>query len=205
MTRYTGKALKCFGVLVCLLAAASHLKASPDTSPVAYVYVSNTPSPSATNYSPHQVVGYSADGEGRLAPLPGSPFNQDVGPMAVNGAYLMAAGGTEPVINSYRILSNGKLAFAAQTNYAEQNENGCGGAGQLFFDRTGHSLYVQEYNIDCANSGTASYAVDVETGMLSYLGETITGAQYNNLNPASFIANNVYAYAAGPGGCFYYQ
>lgn len=199
------KIIVCLSVPACIFASATQSDAAnPHGSTVAYVYVANTPNPSSTTYSPHQIVAYAADEQGRLTRVPGSPFNEDVLQMAVNGVYLMAAGGNQQVINAYNIQSNGSLTFAAQTNYGADS-NGCGGAGQIFFDHTGHSLYVQEYVIDCSNSGTASYAVNVDSGSLSYLGNTITGSHYNNVNPAPFIGNNIYAYAAGPGDCFYYE
>ncbi len=202
---------KAMGIL-CVSAAISALMpsmqaiaANKTNLPVAYIYISNKLNPSTTAYSPSQIMAYAADAQGRLTPVTGSPFNEDVGSMAVDGLYLEAAANTEQVINSYNIRPDGSLTFAAKTNYALDNSNHCGGAGAIFFDHTGHSLYVQEYQIDCANSGIASYALDTATGMLSHLGKTITGAEYNNDSPASFIGNNKFAYAAGPPGCYIYS
>lgn len=192
---------------LCLFTASTQAvaaKAKKDP-PVAYIYVANTPNPNPTSYSPNQITAYAANAEGRLTPVPGSPFNEDVASMAVDGKYLIAAAGNEQLINTYDIHSNGSLTFVAHADYALDNSNNCGSAGSIFFDHTGHSLYLQEYNIDCANSGTASYAFDSSTGMLSYLGNTVTGSEYGNSNPASFIGNNTLAYAAGPSGCYIYS
>ena len=205
MIRQMGKVLASLGALVCLVGTTHINAATSDSTPVAYVYVANTPHPGASNYTPHQVIAFAADAEGRLTALPGSPFDHDIGPMAVNGLYLMGAKGNQQIINIYKIASDGHLDYMGETNYAEHNQGRCGAAGQIFFDHTGHTLYVQEYDIDCANSGTASYAADVETGTLAYLGQTNTGSEYNDTNPASFIANNIYAYAAGPGDCYIYE
>lgn len=174
-------------------------------STVAYIYVSNTPNPDKSANSPGQITAYAADANGALAEIPGSPFKDDVGYMVVNGLYLMAAENAQPAIDTYNIHADGSLTFAARTNYAQDNSNHCGIAGALYFDHTGQTLYVQEYDIDCANSGTASFAVQDKTGQLSYLGNAITGTEYNNSNAAFFIGNNIYAYAAGPPGCYIYS
>lgn len=200
------KVIACLGMPLSMLATSTPAEAATSNStPVAYIYIANTPHPSRTTYSPHQIVAYAADDQGKLTPLPGSPFKHDLGPMAVNGLYLIGVKGNQQIINTYKIASDGHLDYVAETHYAEHNDHSCGAAGQVFFDHTGRSLYVQEYDIDCANSGTASYAVDIETGTLSWLGDTVTGAEYNDVNPASFIADNIYAFAAGPGGCYYYE
>lgn len=196
----------CLSTALCMLASSTQAMAAKKTStPVAYIYIANTPNPNPTTYSPHQILAFAADTHGKLRPVTGSPFNEDVSSMAVNGLYLMAAADTEQAINSYNIRPNGSLTFATKTDYAPDNSNNCGDAGAIFFDHTGHSLYVQEYDIDCSNSGTASYALDTATGMLKYLGNVITGSEYDNENPAFFIANNKFAYAAGPSGCYIYS
>src|SRR5258707_401853 len=145
-------------------------------SPVAYVYVANTPANSNTN----QIVAYTAAANGRLTQMPGSPFPENVYSMAVNGKYLMAASSTAPDINAYNIAPDGSLSFAASTNYAQYNNPGnpCGAAGQPFFDHTGATLYVQEFDGSdaCSNTVVASFAVVKATGALTYLGTAVTGA-----------------------------
>lgn len=185
--------------------ATANSKQNSGNSTEAYVYVSNTPGPSTTRNNPSQITAYAADANGKLTAVSGSPFKENVGNMAVNGLYLMAVANTQATINTYNIHSDGSLTFATQTNYAQDNPNNCGGAGALYFDRTDQSLYVQEYDIDCSNSGTASFAVEDGTGQLNYLGNTVTGSQYNNQNAASFIDNNLFTYAAGPSGCYMYS
>jgi 6-phosphogluconolactonase (cycloisomerase 2 family) len=206
----------CMCALMCTLAGCASSAPDPPATTsneqngntsnvVAYVYVSNKPKPSTTTYAPSQITAYAADSNGTLTAVPGSPFNQDVGSMAVNGLYLMAAANTTPTVNAYNIHPDGSLTLANQTNYAQDNEKNCGNAGALFFDHASQSLYLQESRIDCANSGIATYTVNSSTGMLSYLGNTITGSEYDNDNPATFIGNNLFAYAAGPPGCYIYS
>jgi len=202
-------------VVLCALAGCASMASDPppktsatqhhNNSTVAYIYVANTPNPSPTTGSSNQITAYAADSNGKLTAIPGSPFNEDVSYMVVNGLYLMAVSSRQQSINSYNIQPDGSLTFATQTNYAQGNNNQCGNAGSIFFDHTGQSLYVQESNIDCANSGTASFAVQDATGQLNYLGSTITGSDYDDDNSASFIGNNNFAYAAGPSGCYIYS
>ena len=188
------------------LSPAMKVDAEPATtsSPVAYVYVASTLPNSNTN----QIVAYTAAANGSLSPMAGSPFSENVASMAVNGKYLMAASIPTPDINVYNIESNGALSFATAQNYAQYNDppSGCGAAGQLFFDHTGASLYVQEFDGSnaCANTVVASFAVVKATGALTYLGTDVTGV-FPGLNSAAyFIGNNVYAYAAVNSACMYY-
>src|SRR5579872_397156 len=142
----------------------------PSNAPVAYVYVASTPE----SGSPNVVNGYSAAANGALTPLAGSPFPQNIGPMAVNGKYLMAADNSTPQnIDTFEIGSNGALTYVSQSSCA-QTGNSCVAVFNLFFDHTGADLYAMEY--DGSNDNTASFALDSSTGVLSYLGNTITGA-----------------------------
>jgi hypothetical protein len=209
--------IRAIRVMVCFSAAmstavafsqASSINASTDaastsSSPVAWIYIANTPE----KKGPNQVVAYKAASNGALTPIPGSPFDENVGSMAVNGKYLMAANNKEPDIDAYTMQSNGALAYKASTDYASDT-SGCKGdctaAGQIFFDHTGASLYIQEYQSD-SNTGIASFEVIKSTGGLNYLGYANTGA-FPGLNAAAyFIGDNLYAYTAVDSACMYYS
>jgi hypothetical protein len=173
-------------------------------SPVAYVYVANTPSNSSTN----QILAYSVAPDGRLTPVTGSPYAEDVTSMAVNGRYLVAASRLTPEVSSFEIQSDGALSYTATANFGQYNSsNDCGDAGQLFFDHTGASLYIQEFNGSdaCANTVVASFAVKGSTGDLSYLGTDVTGAFPGDNSAAYFTGNNRYAFTAVNSGCMYYD
>ncbi|KAA6464492.1 hypothetical protein DYQ86_00515 [Acidobacteria bacterium AB60] len=194
--------LVCLGAAVCAATAlAQTVSAQPNKTPVAYVYVANTPAGSSVN----DVQAFAADPNGKLVPVPGSPFPYAVTSMAVNGLYLMGASQTGPDVNAYHIEPNGALSLATTTDYAAPNTNGCGGSGHVYFDHSGQDLYVTQYNIDCANTGISSWAVNKWTGGLSYLGNTITGAFPGNWNETYFTGNNLYAYAADNDSCMYYN
>jgi hypothetical protein len=168
---------------------------------VAWIYVANTPVKSG----PNEIVAYSALPDGALTAIPGSPFTEDVGSMAVNGKYLMGASNKTEDINAYYLESNGSLTYKATTSYDIDNGSctDCTAAGQIFFDHTGASLYIQEFQSD-ENTGIASFEVMKSTGGLNYLGYANTGA-FPGLNTgAYFIGNNLYAYTAVDSGCMYY-
>ncbi len=177
--------------------------APTSASPVAWIYIANTPVQSG----PNEIVAYSAAPNGKLTEIPGSPFTENVGSMAVNGTYLMAADNAEPDIDAYSMESNGALAYRASTNYANDT-SGCSGdctyADQIYFDHTGASLYVQEFQTD-ENTGVASFEVIKSTGGLNYLGYANTGAFAGLSTAAYFIGNNQYAYAAVDSACMYYS
>lgn len=191
---------------VALLAAAQFasaevnaMDAAAGTAPVAYVYVSSTP----RNGSNSEIVAYAAAANGKLTPIPGSPFQDDVRSMAVNGKYLFGAAGHTPNIDAYLIESNGALRYSSSTNYTQSNSGDCGSAGSVFLDHSGSSLYVMEYNGDsCANNEYHSFAVQKASGKLTDLGS----AAVNNwiTLPATFIGNDVYAYSASCLGNMYW-
>jgi hypothetical protein len=165
----------------------------------AYIYVADQTSSSG----PNQIVAYSADANGQLTVVPGSPFSQDVGSMAANGTYLMATANTQPDIKTYTIGSNGALTLASEFNYAQETgygttNTGCGAASGLLFDHSGQSLYATVGNIDCSsNNAIASFAVSSSNGSLSYLGNVNIG--YNSSGAIAFLGNNDFAYSAFPG------
>jgi len=193
----------CLGLTLCTAAAWAQVmpEATASSSPVAYVYVSRK-----TN-STNEIVAYSAAASGKLSPVSGSPFKDNVYSMAVNGKYLMAANVATPDIDAYLIGSDGSLTYATSTNYAKFNDpnNPCGNALQMFFDHTGDSLYVIEINASnaCANDIIASFSVEKGSGGLKYLGLASSGTFPGDYTLASFIGNNVYAYSADQSGCLY--
>jgi hypothetical protein len=171
---------------------------------VAYVYVSHAPNNSSTN----AIAAYAAGADGKLTPLIGSPFQEDVSYMAVTGSYLFAADREKPSIDAYHIESDGSLVYSTATDYSKFNDYDCGGAGPLFLDHTGHSLYALEYNANaCANNVYASFNIDKSDGHLEYLGQLNVGASSFGapyLAPA-FLGNNIYAYTATNSDSMYFE
>ncbi|MBS1804039.1 MAG: hypothetical protein JST28_11780 [Acidobacteria bacterium] len=168
---------------------------------VAYVYVANNPKNSSTN----QITAFAVSADGKLSTVAGSPFREDVGAMAVNRGHLAAINNSRPNIDIFAIEPNGALRYQSSADYSKHAPNNdCVFANKLFFDRTGSTLYVQEFNADCANTGVASFALNKLAGSLRYLGVNITGDFPGDDNVAHFIGNNVYAYTAVNSDCMYY-
>ena len=193
------KFIVCLSLALSTAAACAQIMSAAN-SPVAYVYVAST------NGSTNEIVAYAAAANGKLSPITGSPFPDNVSSMAVNGRYLMAANVAKPDIDTFKIESNGALTYASAINY-QKYDYGCGYAGPIFFDHTGATLYVMESDGSsaCANTVYASYAVAPATGKLKYLGMDVTGVFPGSWYAASFIGNNVYAYTAEDESCMYYE
>src|SRR3977135_3708737 len=139
------------------------LQAPDGRSPVAFVYVSS--SPSANNY---QIDAFAADSSGRLTPVAGSPFAADVQAMAVNGKYLFGANGVD--IRSFSVALDGSLQQVASINAQKFNGYTCGGPVKLFLHHSGTTLYdVDFYGNICANNTYQSFGVNGSTGELTYL------------------------------------
>jgi len=185
-------------------ATGSSTGTSSPPSTAAHVYVTSQPS----SGSPYEIVAYTANANGQLTPVSGSPFNQNVYSLGASGGYLVAAAATEPEINSYTIGSNGALTMATQFNYQQQTgyvsniDTVCGDLGGFVFDRSGQSLYAAVANIDCSNNNAvASFSFDSSNGSLSYLGNTNIG--YEASPAISLLGNNDFAYSAFNDQCMY--
>jgi hypothetical protein len=176
-------------------------QADASSSPAAYVYVSSIPK----NSNVREIVGYVAGSNGSLKPIAGSPFAENVYGMAVNGKYMMAINNSTPDIDTFAIEPDGALRYTSSLDYVQYigrgsgGEVGCGGAGQLFFDHTGATLYASETACD-ENHFYGFFGWGKATGKLTYLGE-VSG----NPARATFLGNDVFAYSALNDNCMYYN
>jgi hypothetical protein len=190
------RSLQFFAFLSFALVASNALSQA-----VAYVYVANNPKNSSTN----EITAFAAEANGKLKPISGSPFRENVAAMAVDGGHLLAVNKSQPNIDTFVIESSGALRYEASADYARYSgTDDCTVANQIFFDHTGSTLYVQEFNADCANTGVASFWLNKTSGKLHYLGVDITGAFPGDNNAASFTGSNRYAYTAVNSDCMYY-
>jgi hypothetical protein len=147
-----------------------------------------------------QVNAYTAAANGQLTPVPGSPFADNVQNLSGTGKYLFGDDGVN--IYSYSIASSGAITQVASTNAQQYNGDNCGGPVQLFFDRTGDTLYDRDYYCD-ANNGYQYFRIDTSNGDLTYLGTSDLSTA--NYVPLSFLANNLYAYGAQCNGNMYWS
>ncbi len=194
-----GRKLKLmFSLSAALCAAVSVAQAAP-TGPVAYVYVS-TP---AASTGRNEVHAWTAAANGKLTPIAGTPFQENVTSMAVNGKFLFGATRTGADVNSYRMEANGALRYAVTTNITRFNATDCASTGAVFTDRTGTMVYNMEYRGDgCANNAYRSFREESSTGGLENLGES--GGNSWLYQPASFLSNDTWAYSASCLGNMYW-
>jgi hypothetical protein len=162
---------------------------SAETSPVAFVYVSSSPSSST-----YQINAYGVNASGKLVAVPGSPFPTEMQGLTSSSKYLFGTNGVE--IDSFSIANDGAVAEVSSINAQELNQGDCGGPFDIFLDRTGSSLYDMDYigNI-CANNPYQSFGVDAASGALTYIGVSVAASPEFETS-LSFLANNKYAYGS---------
>ena len=161
---------------------------TPDSSsPVAYVYVSNEIN--SNNWGVMQVYGYAAASNGKLTPIPGSPFTTaNVSWMASNGKYLFGNELVNPAIETLAIAPNGSLKLV------ETYSAGSGLlVGPVELDRSNEVLHT--YIGDAPSSSFRDLAINSSNGKLKEVGQApITFGGYDWL---SFLSNDKYSYAIG--------
>jgi len=169
--------------------SVASLEAASAPSPAAYVYVSSTVKGGNVN----EVEAFSAATNGKLTAIEGSPFQENVSTMAVNGKYLFAVDRNGFDLDAYTIEADGALHFATSTNASQSGD--CNFLGPMVLDHTGSTLYDMEYNgSGCANNTFESFEVNKSNGALNDLGNS--SANDWLYLPVSFIGNNAYAYTA---------
>jgi len=175
-------------VLASAQVKSSTTEASQPSAPVAYVYVSLGTSSSG------KIYGAAAAANGSLSLLPGSPYPDNVGYMAVNGAWLLVVENNlnDGLIDSYAIASNGSLAL--KDVYTQSSTYS--GLISLYLDHTGSTLYSDLYT---TNNDYLQYSINQSTVQLTNIGD-LPGGPPNN-SPVSFIGNNVYAYSSS---CYHF-
>jgi WD40 repeat protein len=202
--RHYGKFVPCF--VFCLNAVVMHGQninampaagqASAVTAPVAYVYVSSTQAgtgPIGTRKN--QINAFAAAANGKLTPVPGSPFKDDVVDMAVNGIYLFGSTRSDIYVAAFQIQPNGALKWTTSTNMHTSNGSGCGGNGPLVLDHTGASLYSMAFaGDDCTSEDFQAFEVDKSSGFLNYVGTSTP--LFFNYGALTFRGDNKYAYQA---------
>jgi hypothetical protein len=178
-----------FFAALLLSAACSPFVSAQTGSAVAYVYLTSN-----TGGGNFLIGGFSADSKGRLTPLSGSPFDDSVQYMALNGKYLF---GTNDGANifTYAIGASGGLTWVSSVDAQQYNDPATGGPDYLFLDHSGKTLYdVDVYGNNGANNDYQFFDINGSSGVLSYLGVTDATTQY--WNPLSFTGNDEFAYSA---------
>ena len=171
-------------------------QASAAAPPVAYVYVSSTiPGNGPVGTLKNQINAFSAAANGKLTPVPGSPFKDDVVGMAVNGTYLFGSTRSGIYVAAFQIQPSGALKWTTSTNMRTSNGSGCGGNGPLVLDHTGTNLYSMAFaGDDCSSEDFQAFQVEKPTGFLQYVGSSTP--LFFNYGALTFGASNKYAYQA---------
>jgi hypothetical protein len=175
------------GAAICQSNATEAVTSRPP-DPAAFVYVSSTPGTGA-----NVVNAYTAAANGKLTRVSGSPFNANVGSMAVNGKYLFGANQAGVYVAAFLMESNGALRWTTSSDVAQHNPSGCKFPGALVLDHTGADLYYAgTAGGECDSTLYQSFKIQSSNGLLSFLGNTPVSDFFNS--PLSFSGNNVYAY-----------
>jgi hypothetical protein len=171
------------------LAQTATVQSSKSSSPIAYVYVSR----------PTHVDGFAASSNGKLTPVPGSPFsNIALSHMSVTKKFLFGASDDGADIYSYSIASDGALKEVSviNTHNYPPEGNECYGVGPTQVDFTGSTLYNDDYNCDGDSSFIQAYKIE-SNGSLQFLANTVAGGEDYTVSPQVLLGNNKYAYITG--------
>jgi hypothetical protein len=157
----------------------------------AYVYIST---PAIAGAPGNFISGYTADANGKLTAIPGSPFKTagQAASIAANGKYLLSAQGTNIV--SYSIGASGAPAQVATLNVQQYDKPSTSGfPAALFTDRNSETVY-DEASAACNLSSCYQAFALRAGGSLSYIGTP----DYSNpgVPYLSFTADDHYAYGS---------
>jgi hypothetical protein len=167
------------------------IAAASSSSPVAFVYVSR----------PTHIDGFAVSSDGKLTPVPGSPFSGiSVRHMSVTKKFLFGVGDDFQTIYSFSIASDGALKQVGSIDalkYAYGNTGCC--FGPLVIDYSRSTVYNLTTN---TKEGSFEETFKIESnGDLQFIGNTETDETFNiaNVFPTTlaFLGNNKYAYQTG--------
>ena len=179
----------CAGAALILPSTA---QTSTANSPVAYVYVS----------TPTYAEGFAVAPNGRLTPVPGSPFtNIALSHMSVNKNFLFGSGHDQENLHSYRIHADGSLTRV--DTYNVRGHDNCAKMGPTQVDRTGSTLYLSQF--ECPPENASPFGQDnfqawkiAADGTLEFLGNSdMNSGSEDSADPVSplyFAGNNKYGY-----------
>jgi hypothetical protein len=171
-------------------------EASPETTPafVANVYVANTVNPEGSPPSGN-VYAYTATADGKLTRVPGSPFDDNVGPVAANAKYLFGGVNFADFMDTFSIATDGAIQ-----RVSADNTGGCGGV-MTHLDQSGAFLYNMQIQPNCASEEIQVFSIDQTNGKLNSVSSNISIGNY--IYDFEFLGTNEYAYApidnASPG------
>lgn len=177
-----------FAVVFAFVALA--LIGRAQSSPVARAYISASSS----------IRGYAVAADGRVNPLPGSPYlNHAVTHLSYAHGFLFGPGVDNKHVYTYEIASNGSIKQVASIDASGYNP--CERMTTSQVDKTGTWLYVSQYfcstTDDFLDGNVMSFKIRSD-GSLQFLGNTAASAENGfALSPLYFLAGNAIAYQVG--------
>jgi hypothetical protein len=167
------------------------IAATTTSKPVAHVYVG----------SGSHIVAFSSAANGKLTPVPGSPFSYSLSLMGANGHYLFGFEPSSVIIDSFSMAANGALKKAASLNTEKYNaDTTCpltywNGQG-LRIDHSGANLYNAAIPADFpCRTWYQSFRIDNANGELTFLGNA--GDVFLGGPSINVLGNNQFVYSPG--------
>jgi hypothetical protein len=154
-------------------------------APVAYAYVS----------TPVAIEGFAVAANGRLTPVPGSPYaGIAVTHMSIAKGYLFGSGDDANTVYSFAIKSDGSLALNDVVTAGVYDQ--CSKMTSTQVDRTGSTLYLLESGCSGKTDlNIQAYQISSK-GTLQFIGNIAQGGTGLPPGPSQlyFTGNNEYAY-----------
>jgi hypothetical protein len=174
-------------------------------SPVAYVYVAQTPQTTSESYDTQPIYAYQVTADGKATPIEGSPFTQISGEMVgTNGTHFITLGyggdqnfGPLNYLFSYDVASNGAIGkqvseintqlYSGGTCPVNDGQYPASGAE---LDHTGQYLYVPY----CGDA-VQTYKIAKSTGDLTFQSATIYNPPFmSDSGLPKLSGNSAFAY-----------
>jgi hypothetical protein len=152
---------------------------------VAHVYVASS----------SHVYAFSAAADGKLTPVPGSPFKESLSWMGANGHYLFGFEGSSTTIASFSMAPDGALRKVATTNTDDFDSSDCNptNGSEFRIDHSGLNLYNAEINpMPFCSFPFQSFRINDADGKLTFLSDT--NSEFGGGAGLNILGNNQYAY-----------
>ncbi len=175
--------LLCLSIVLCSGAAVAQT--------AAYVYVAR----------PTHLDAFAASADGKLTPVPGSPFaNLTLSEIVVSNQYLVAVDDNGVDLHTFAIASDGAVKEVSTLSVAKYLPGNCATGyygSPLTNNITGADVYFVATDCDY-NGHLLSFRVEAD-GVLQFLGASnyVLPVETIQFTPPTFISNDKFAYQAG--------
>ena len=181
--RYRIRPLLCLTIVLCTAAALAQT--------TAYVYVAR----------PTHLDAFAATADGKLTPVPGSPFaNQTLSEIVASNKHLVAVDDNGVDLHTFAIASDGAVKEVSTLSVAKYLPGNCAAGyygSPLTSNITGSDVYFVATDCDY-NGYLLSFRVEAD-GVLQFLGASnyVLPVETIQFTRPTFVSNDKYAYQAG--------